>query len=329
MNGGPVLIIIRKIQNVMFYLIILLGGKVTGIVQELTNPHFPAVFPNLFCNVHTKKQIRIYGGRDAKLGEFPMMVELRDHIHNRHHCGGFLIHDRYVLTAAHCLVCEDSEPCFDKLEIMVGDTTRNRFLWLPWSQPPPTRQIIPIRRVSVHEHFSPAYTSNDIALIELEKPVKKSKYVDPTVIAKTDPKLYVYCQVVGWGRTEFSNGASSKKLMTAVVQIQNSSLCKMTLAGFIGGQMICAGDLQGRNDSCFGDSGGPLICDKVVVGIVSYGYNCAMPNYAAAYTDVSYYQGWVRAKLKKLIANATIESKRLKLFSSMLYYLIGMIILYF
>jgi len=60
---------------------------------------------------------------------------------------------------------------------------------------------------------------------------------------------------------------------------------------------LCAGFIEGGRDSCVGDSGGPLVVtvDDVVqqVGVVSFGFGCALPNFYGIYTDIPYFIGWI------------------------------------
>ena len=56
---------------------------------------------------------------------------------------------------------------------------------------------------------------------------------------------------------------------------------------------FCAGHSDGKRDACQGDSGGPFVVDGVVIGIVSYGYQCGHPDYPGVYVDVSYHRDWI------------------------------------
>lgn len=78
--------------------------------------------------------------------------------------------------------------------------------------------------------------------------------------------------------------------------IANITVQSMSTSGYFGllrDGMLCIGNMSGGVDSCQGDSGGPAICDNLLTGIVSFGYQCARPNRPGIYTNVAYYNDWI------------------------------------
>ncbi len=74
----------------------------------------------------------------------------------------------------------------------------------------------------------------------------------------------------------------------------------------------------GGKDSCWKDSGGGLVCDGILTGIVSFGEECAMRGYPGVYTEVSYYADWVAdngASVDTLVVAFTAASLLLAMFA--------------
>ena len=102
---------------------------------------------------------------------------------------------------------------------------------------------------------------------------------------------------------------------------------------------MCAGDLSGQKDTCQGDSGGPLFFEDeingvrkyVLAGIVSYGVECAKPNYPGIYTRVSYYLDWIRTQSNETYSKDIDFSKAFtfKSSSGVLYFFVFILILVF
>lgn len=94
-------------------------------------------------------------------------------------------------------------------------------------------------------------------------------------------------------------GPASNSLLTANITVIPIEQCSSltSYGGKIKPGMICAGSWTGGVDSCSGDSGGPLICDDVLVGIVSFGQSCAKPNFPGVYTDVNFHRDWIMEHL--------------------------------
>lgn len=102
------------------------------------------------------------------------------------------------------------------------------------------------------------------------------------------------CFLAGWGSTE-EDGPGSIDLLRVNLDIISNNVCNgnQELNGLIREGMMCAGILAGGRDACQGDSGGGLICNGVVAGVVSFGIGCGRPNLPGVYADVSFYNAWI------------------------------------
>nr|CAD7391974.1 unnamed protein product [Timema cristinae] len=221
-----------------------------------------------------KAQDRIVGGTDAALYEFPWQVAI--FLEDLFFCGGAVINELFVLTAAHCIMTRDTP--IEQLVLQIGDhdlSTMNET----------THDVRKVKRISYHSHFHPFLLSNDIALLEMDKPASHTLDVVVTLL-------------VG-GITSFPQGEPSPILQKLIVETISNFQCSRIIEEPVGLGMICAApdSLEG---TCFGDSGGPLtVLDPdetdVLIGIVSFGVTgCAViPAFPDLYTRVTEYLKWI------------------------------------
>uniref|UniRef100_A0A8C0R871 Serine protease 21 n=1 Tax=Canis lupus dingo TaxID=286419 RepID=A0A8C0R871_CANLU len=170
-------------------------------------------------------------------------------------------------------------------------------------------------RYSVQEIFlSPMYlgaSSYDIALLKLSSSVTYNKFVQPicVMISSSEFQNRTDCWVTGWGDIQENQALPSPYVLQEVqVGIINTAICNYlyaqpTFRRDIWGDMVCAGNPLGGQDACFGDSGGPLACEKrglwIQVGIVSWGSGCGRPNRPGVYTNVSRHFKWIRTLMAR------------------------------
>ncbi|VVC45767.1 Serine proteases, trypsin family, serine active site,Peptidase S1, PA clan,Serine proteases, trypsin [Cinara cedri] len=238
-------------------------------------------------------QERIVGGQNADPGEWPWIVAIFNA--GRHFCGGSLIDDTHVLTAAHC-VAHMSSWDVARLTANLGDYNIK-------SKSDVKHLERKIKRVVRHKGFDQRTLYNDIALLTLDKPVKFTKQVHP-ICLPTSRSMYAgqTATVIGWGSLRES-GPQPAVLQKVNVPVWTNQECKFKYGsaapGGIVDHFLCAG--KAARDSCSGDSGGPLMLNDgkwTQVGIVSWGIGCGKGQYPGVYTRVTSFMNWITKNLK-------------------------------
>ncbi|KAL3970191.1 acyl-coenzyme A thioesterase 7 [Sarotherodon galilaeus] len=228
----------------------------------------------------------IVGGKEAKPHSRPYMASIQ--YQAQHSCGGILIREDFVLTAAHCKY-DNRGPC----TVVLGahDISKKE----------KSQQRIKVAKYYRHPKFNGKY-DYDIMLLKLEKNATLNKYVKTTGLPKKNGKIpaNIKCYVAGWGRTG-KNMPASNVLKEATEKMQFSNECKsIWQAYFNSNQMICTKFTKKDGGVCQGDSGGPLICNKMSQGLTAFTLadDCNNPKYPHVYTKINFFIPWIKEKMK-------------------------------
>ncbi|XP_055717836.1 mast cell protease 1A-like [Salvelinus fontinalis] len=230
----------------------------------------------------------IVNGAEARRHSKPYMVSVQ--AKKSHICGGFLVSESFVMTAAHCYKWAVN------LTVVVGahDITRQES----------SSYRIDVKYYHIHPGYNAKRLENDIMLLQLVKTTPKSKAVQQIPLPKKDQdiKAKSFCTVAGWGATE-TGGTVNPRLLEVNVTVVDRSSCQRSWGNTatITPSLICAGgtpaDYKGF---CQGDSGGPLVCKGTAVGVVSFNQqgNCNEPQKPNVYTKISKYLSWIKSIIK-------------------------------
>ncbi|KAG7310447.1 hypothetical protein JYU34_003228 [Plutella xylostella] len=236
-----------------------------------------------------RTSLRIVGGTTTTIDQYPFtanLLLLSNGGFFRQHCGGTVINENSVLTAAHCLYRRRP----DQFRIRTGSTLASS-----------GGNIQAVARFFSHSGFVHTTQDNDIAIMRTTNPI----VLVPGLVAVGSLAGSNYnvpdgasVWAVGWGAGRL-NGPGSEQLRHVEVWTVNQEVCKsryQNIRRTVTDNMICSGHLDvGGRDQCTGDSGGPLLHENVVIGLSSWGQDCASAEYPGVNVRVSRYIDWIRS----------------------------------
>ncbi|HZY48557.1 MAG TPA: serine protease [Devosia sp.] len=273
---------------------------------------------------------RVFGGREVPDGQYPFQVALLktdslstdpESQYSSQFCGGTLIAANWVLTAAHCMRSDGNPLTPDAFVVLAGSTDLES-----------GRRIAP-KSIFINQSYDENSMDHDVALVELSEPV------DAAPVALGTPGAATRAIVVGWGMTEdekyprhlletdldvVANAECNigiKAIYAAAVKSSVADLARQyrlkpgesdriadeLAAGLVDpltDAMLCAGIKTGGRDSCYGDSGGPLLATEagrpVQIGIVSWGegpsdseVKCGHADVYGVYSRIDSFRDWI------------------------------------
>lgn len=237
---------------------------------------------------------RIVGGRKALKNELPYQVALEHRSFwnpsYRQFCGGSIIDDRWILTAAHCVTGENVN--FMRAVVGVIDLKAS------------DGNQVAIEKSIPHEKFNSWTVENDIALLKTKQSIRSStKEFSNSICLPTSGQQFNGMGLISGFGTTSEGGSTSRQLLTTPLDILPDQTCSSVYNWeYKTPGMMCAGVMSGGKDTCQGDSGGPLAVKSesgyTLAGITSFGRGCARANTPGVYTRVSQYVDWIRDKMR-------------------------------
>ncbi|KAG6460008.1 trypsin, alkaline C-like [Manduca sexta] len=229
---------------------------------------------------------RIVGGSITTIEQYPNIVALLfswNGISFFQECGGTILNSRHVLTAAHCPYYETVNTC----RVRSGSTFANS-----------GGVVHNLNSFLIHPNYNSRTRDYDIAIMRTATTIAFNNAAQPAKIA--GPNYIVGDnQVVwaaGWGAIWYE-GPGSEQLRHVQVWTVNQATCRSRFAAIdriITDNMLCSGWLDvGGRDQCYGDSGSPLFHNGVVVGVCSWGHECALPRFPGVNVRVSRFANWI------------------------------------
>ncbi len=217
---------------------------------------------------------QIVGGNRASIADHPYVVYLTT-ADGFQFCGGTLVDDNKVITAAHCTV--GKKPA--DVVVVAGREDKESGAGV----------ASPVKTIWVHPEFTDVRSGGDVSVLTL---TQRLPYQPLGLPRKDDTDLYASGApgiILGWGRVA-SNGQPSRYLLQAGVPVMTDPDCTKAYPAYKKESMVCAGVPQGGVDSCQGDSGGPLIVNGKLAGITSWGEGCAAAGKPGVYTRLTAYR---------------------------------------
>jgi secreted trypsin-like serine protease len=267
----------------------------------------------------------IVGGQSTAIARFPFQVALYDpragSVAGGFFCGGVIINATHVITAAHCVIDDETNRVVapENIAVLAGASRLSSS-----SGAADGGVEDPAATTSFDPSYDRSTSDYDVGVITLKRPLWTSPTppardgfsaiapipVDPALAsayANPEPGAApIVATVSGWGDThpEPSGGLGSypSNLQSVRVPLVSSEVCAGDYSDPFASQpitarMLCAGGQVAGGDSCFGDSGGPLVVDRnnppdppsdyVLAGLVSFGDGCAQAESPGVYARVA------------------------------------------
>ncbi|KAJ8967340.1 hypothetical protein NQ317_017902, partial [Molorchus minor] len=272
---------------------VVVSGRLAGLISwgfGCGQAQFPGVHARLsvvlvplqqtpVVQTHHFPESRIVGGHETDIDHNPWQLALL--YHGRHYCGAVEIHPQWALTTARCL----EGVLIENLSVRAGSTTKSF-----------GGQVIDVREIHIHPEFHRLTIDYDYGLMGLAQPISVQT---ASPVAMPEPQAPVptgaIAVITGWGSLS-PDGVYPETLQLVELPVVDHQLCdRLHWTNYeITDRMFCTGDLiNGGRDPCQGDTGGPVLVEGRLVGLVSWGYGCADAQRPSVNSRVSAVLGWI------------------------------------
>ncbi|CAH3905670.1 chymotrypsin-2-like [Pieris brassicae] len=227
--------------------------------------------------------IRIIKGKPAQDGTIPYMASVQV-TGQGHKCGGSILDSKWILTSGHCVARIMSDT--DKLKVVVGSNSLKA-----------GGQEFKVSKVTVHPDFDNSKLINDIALLQVSKPMEFGDKVQAIALPEKDTETGANVMVSGWGLTANKESAYPDKLQMlnrTALSIEN---CKDVLGDLPNEKRLCTVPQRKGTSICIGDAGNPLVEDNAVVGVASFILFDCGSKYPDGYASVFAYKDWIKKNM--------------------------------
>ncbi|XP_045139179.1 brachyurin-like [Portunus trituberculatus] len=268
----PTACMISRLALLLLYVTATSGNPAAGVPWKWKSPQ-PKVTPT-----GPIRSPRIVGGREASPHSWPHQAAL--FIDDIYFCGGSLISNEWVLTAAHCIHGAKS------VEVVLGAHNIREH--------EATQVSLTSTQFTVHENWDSHKMRNDIAVIKLPRPVTLNQYIVATRLPNFELGLFKTTTVTGWGKYSDYTTEISDVLREVDITVIDNSNCD-NVYGIVTSGNICTSGVGGKG-TCRGDSGGPLNYNGFTFGITSFGSSVGCEKgYPNAFTRITHFLPWIHA----------------------------------
>ncbi|KAJ9597887.1 hypothetical protein L9F63_011253, partial [Diploptera punctata] len=221
--------------------------------------------------------VEIVGGQNAKIQDYPYQLSLE--VKGKHTCGASIVTNDYAVTAAHCVY---GHP---EIELQLRSGTSFREIG---------GYLHPFDSYNVHPKYKDGHNDYDIAVAKVRWQHEFKYQMQPVPLASENPRIGTLGVVTGYGFVNQDGHVLAAQLQQLQVPIVSNDLCKQVAQGSLTPNMICAG-ISGGEGACFADSGGPLVVNGALVGVVSFALDKCDKPVPAVYADIPAMLEWIRA----------------------------------